>query len=116
MCKQAEGERLTREIVPQASIFKPAQMTGIEDRLLNNYAQLAKKFPFIPLIDGGHTRLQPTYVRDVADAIVGSLNTKDTAGKTYHLAGPEVLTYASPVLVTLCRLPSLGVLCKPIHR
>ena len=104
MCKQAEGERLTQGIVPQATIFKSAQMTGIEDRLLNNYAQLAKKFPFIPLIDGGHTRLQPTYVRDVADAIVGCLNSKDSISKTYHLAGPEVLTYASPVPIPLCRL------------
>lgn len=89
---QAEGEKVVREIIPGATIFKPAQMTGVEDRLLNNYAQLAKKFPFIPLIDGGETRLQPTFVRDVADAIVGSLNSKDTAGKTYHLGGPEVLT------------------------
>ena len=89
---QAEGERIVREILPQATIFKPAQMTGTEDRLLNSYARLAKKFPFIPLIDGGGTRVQPTYVRDVADAIVGSLNYKDTSGNTYYLGGPEVLT------------------------
>lgn len=97
---KAEGERLTQEIVPEATIFKAAQMTGVEDRLLNALAGMVKKFPFVPLIDGGGTRLQPTFVRDVADAVVGSLNSRDTAGKTYHLAGPEVLSIEDIVRLT----------------
>ena len=89
-----------REAFPGATIFKPAQMTGVEDRLLNNYATLAKKFPYIPLIDGGRTRWQPTYVRDVADAIVTTLASPDPIGKTYHLAGPEVLSCAFWILMS----------------
>ena len=89
---QFEGEEVTKKIIPEATIFKAAQMTGVEDRLLNNLAGLAKLLPFIPLVDGGHTKLQPVYVRDVADAIIGSLNSGDTAGKTYHLGGPEVMS------------------------
>lgn len=67
-------------------------MTGVEDRLLNTYASLVKKLPFLPLVNDGETRLQPTYVRDAADAIIGSLNFKESIGKTYYLAGPEILS------------------------
>ena len=81
-----------REAFPQATIFKPASMVGVEDRLFNNIAQLAKALPLFPLIDGGAKKLQPVWIRDVTDAIIASLNLRDTLGKTYHLAGPEVFT------------------------
>lgn len=83
-----------REIYPEATIFKPGQLVGVEDNLMNNLARLAKKFPIIPLIDGGHQKLQPTWVKDVANAMINSLKTKECLGQTYHLAGPDVITYA----------------------
>ena len=67
-------------------------MTGVEDRLLNTYALLAKKIPILPLVNKGETRLQPTYVRDAADAIIASLNYRETLAQTYHLAGPDTFT------------------------
>ena len=48
----------------------------------------------MPLIGGGSMRLQPTYVRDVTDAILHSLKLKHAVGKDYYLAGPEVVTCA----------------------
>lgn len=45
-----------------------------------------------PLVENGAGRVQPTYVLDVAEAVTKALMTKDSIGKTYHLAGPEVLT------------------------
>lgn len=63
---QYDGETAVRSEVPGATIFRPAVMTGVEDRFFNAYAQLVKKLPFIPLVDGGETRLQPVWVRDVA--------------------------------------------------
>lgn len=91
---QAEGERLVRQHFPDATIFKPAHMVGVEDRLFNTYAQLAKRLPLIPLIDGGRRRLQPVWVRDVADAMVSTLTSSASQGQTYHLAGPDILSYA----------------------
>lgn len=38
--------------------------------------------------------VQPSYVRDVANALVNTLNSKEPLGATYHLGGPEVLSYA----------------------
>ena len=89
---QAAGDKLVREICPDATIFKPGQMVGVEDNLMNNLARLAKKFPLIPLIDGGHHKLQPVWVRDVAQAMLNSLKTKECLGQEYYLAGPDVIT------------------------
>jgi uncharacterized protein YbjT (DUF2867 family) len=58
--------------------------------------------PFMPLIGGGTTRLQPTYVRDVSDAILHSLKLKQAVGKDYYLAGPEVMTCACITSPPLC--------------
>jgi uncharacterized protein YbjT (DUF2867 family) len=54
------------ELGPLSTIFKPAAMTGTEDRLFNLYAAAAKRTPFLPLVNGGRTRMQPVWVRDVA--------------------------------------------------
>lgn len=81
-----------RSIIPDATIYKLGHMVGTEDRMYNNYAQLAKSLPFIPVIGGGSTRVQPVYVRDVADAVIASLKTKAALGQDYYLAGPEVMT------------------------
>lgn len=64
---KAAGEEAVRgELGPISTIFKPAAMTGTEDRLFNMYAAAAKRTPFLPLINGGNTRMQPVWVRDVA--------------------------------------------------
>ena len=39
---QAAGDEAVRAAMPGATIFKPANMVGTEDRLYNNFAQLAK--------------------------------------------------------------------------
>ena len=68
---KAAGEEVVRsELGDIATIFKLAHLTGNEDRLFNNYAKLAKALPFIPLINGGATRLQPVWVRDVTSGEV----------------------------------------------
>ena len=90
---KAAGEAVIRsQLGPLATIFKPAVMTGTEDRLFNAIAAMTKVSPVFPLIDGGATRMQPVWVRDVAAAIMNSLKSYDSLGQTYHLAGPDVLT------------------------
>ena len=89
---QFAGEQIVREIYPEATIFKPGPLIGVEDNLMNNLARLAKKFPLIPLIDGGHHKLQPVYVRDVATAMINSLKTTECLSQDYYLGGPDVIT------------------------
>jgi len=40
----------------QATIMKPGTLIGTEDRILNRWAQFAKKWSFLPLMGGGSTR------------------------------------------------------------
>jgi NADH dehydrogenase (ubiquinone) 1 alpha subcomplex subunit 9 len=75
-------------------------VTGTEDRLFNNYASLIKMLPAFPLVDGGATRLQPVWVRDVAQAVMNALHDWESLGKTYHLAGPDILTVRELVQFT----------------
>ena len=65
---------------------------GPEDQFSNRFAALARMSPFLPLIGGGETRMQPAYVGDVAAAIANAVDGKTKAGATYELGGPEVLT------------------------
>ena len=83
-----------REVFPSATIVRPAVLVGVEDRLFNEYARLAKLLPVL-LPDGGEGKLQPVFVRDVASAIVESLKDRATLGKDIELAGPAVFTCAS---------------------
>lgn len=94
---KAAGDAAVLEAFPRATILRPAVMIGAEDRFFNTIAMLGKSLPFLPLVDGGYTRLQPVYVRDVSDAVVEVLRTQDTCGKTYHLAGPDVITMRDAV-------------------
>lgn len=90
---KAQGEAAVKSHLQDvATIFKPAPITGCEDRIFKRYAAQIKKLPFVPLVDGGARKVQPIWVRDVAQAVTNALQTYDSIGKTYHLAGPRVFT------------------------
>jgi NADH dehydrogenase len=76
-------------------------MFGPGDALFGPLAHLARLLPMLPLIGGGHTRLQPVFVEDVAEAIARILADPATAGRTYELAGPEVYTMRELVMIVL---------------
>ena len=56
------GEQVVRQEFPGATIVRPSAMFGPGDALFGTLAQLARRLPVLPLIGGGHTRLQPVYV------------------------------------------------------
>eukprot|EP00245_Coleochaete_scutata_P000054 TRINITY_DN1004_c0_g1_i1.p1 TRINITY_DN1004_c0_g1~~TRINITY_DN1004_c0_g1_i1.p1 ORF type:complete len:394 (-),score=72.03 TRINITY_DN1004_c0_g1_i1:858-2039(-) len=89
---KAAGEAIVRELFPEVTILRPGAMVGTEDRLLNRLAVLAKKFPSVPIVAGGATKLQPAHVVDVAAAVMAVLKDGLTAGLTYELGGPDVFT------------------------
>jgi NADH dehydrogenase (ubiquinone) 1 alpha subcomplex subunit 9 len=89
---KAAGEAAVAAAFPGATVFRPAPLFGTEDRLLRTWAGLSKLMPFVPLIDGGHTRMAPVDVRDVAAAVKAVVVDDAAAGRTYTLAGPQVFT------------------------
>ena len=89
---KAAGETAVLAAVPSATILRPSLLFGPEDQFTNRFASLARISPFLPLIGGGVTRMQPAYVADVAAAVADAVDGKTKPGATYELGGPEVLT------------------------
>jgi uncharacterized protein YbjT (DUF2867 family) len=89
---KARGEQAVRAASPDAVIVRPSVVFGPEDDFFNRFGSLARFLPALPLIGGGHTRLQPVFAGDVAEAIATLVDTETGAGKTYEFGGPEIRT------------------------
>ena len=90
---KAAGEAAVREALPAAVILRPSIVFGPGDSFFNRFAAMTLLSPALPLIGGGHTRFQPVYVKDVAEAVVRVLERPEAAGKTYELGGPETRSF-----------------------
>jgi NADH dehydrogenase len=90
---KAGGEAAVMETLPDSVIFRPSLLFGPEDRFFNRFAGMARVLPALPLFGGGHTRFQPVFAGDVAQAIADAVDGKARPGTTYELGGPEVKTY-----------------------
>ena len=90
---KAAGEAAVLERFPDAVILRPSLVFGPEDQLFNRFAALAGFAPFLPLIGGGRTRLQPVYAGDVAEAIAVACAGRAKPHTVYELGGPEVVTF-----------------------
>ena len=85
-----EGEQAARQTFEGVAITRPSVVFGPEDDFFNRFATLARFLPVLPVFP---TRFQPVWVGDVADAIARILGNPETAGKTYELGGPQVITF-----------------------
>ena len=90
---KALGEQAVHETVRDALIVRPSIMFGPEDHFFNRFANMARFSPFLPLIGGGHTKFQPVYVGDVAEAIARHVDGAVEGKRIVELGGPAVLTF-----------------------
>ncbi len=90
---KAEAEMAVRAVKPDAVIVRPSVVFGPGDDFLNRFASMTSWAPALPLIGGGQTKFQPVYVGDVAAAIATALSRTESAGRTYELGGPAVMTF-----------------------
>jgi len=90
---KAAGEAAVRQAFAEATIIRPSIVFGPEDDFFNRFARMASISPALPLIGGGHTRFQPVYVGDLAEAIAQAAASGDHAGQTYELGGPAVYSF-----------------------
>lgn len=89
---KAEGEAAVRAEFPQATILRPSILFGQDDTFLNMFAGLISRLPVLPVF-GPEAKLQPVFVDDAAEAVGNALaNPVAFGGKTYDLAGPDVIT------------------------
>ncbi|MXO65366.1 complex I NDUFA9 subunit family protein [Altericroceibacterium endophyticum] len=89
---KALGEQQARDAFPQATVLRPSILFGEDDNFLNMFGQLIASSPVIPIF-GPNAKLQPVWVNDAAEAVANAIaDPVKHGGKTYELAGPEVLT------------------------
>jgi uncharacterized protein YbjT (DUF2867 family) len=89
---RGRGEAAVLDAFPSARLIRPAVMFGSGDAFLTPLLTMLRHMPVFPMFGRGETRLQPAYVKDVAEAIVRVLRAP-AAHRPYELAGPHVYTY-----------------------
>lgn len=66
--------------------------------------QLARKLPVMITPRWVRTECQPIAIRDVIAYLVGILDVSETAGETYEIGGPDVLTYEEMIRITAAHI------------
>lgn len=86
------GEERVRAAFPDATILRPSLLFGPDGGLTSLFAPLIARLPMLPVFGAG-AKVQPVYVGDVAEAVARAVASPSKfGGKTFELAGPEVLT------------------------
>lgn len=93
---KAAGEAALRDSGVTLTVLRPSVVFGAEDNFLNLFARLQALSPFIPLA-GARSRMQPVWVRDVAQALWTCLERGRAAAGVFEAAGPQVFTLAELV-------------------
>ena len=88
---KAQGEAILQKAGLQLTVLQPSVIFGADDQFLNLFAKLQKVTPVVPLA-GARTRFQAVWVEDVAAAVAHCVMHPDTAGHTYEICGPDILT------------------------
>lgn len=91
---KAEGETAVLAAFPRATVLRPSILFGPDDNFVNMFGRLIAMLPALPVF-APEAKLQPLFVDDAAEAVAHAIaDTGRHGGKTYEIAGPEVLTMA----------------------
>ena len=90
---KGEGEARVRAAQSAAIIVRPSIVFGPEDDFFNRFASMSRLAPALPLVGGGHTRMQPVFAGDVADGIARAVDGALKPGTTYEFGGPDAYTF-----------------------
>ena len=86
------GEQRVLAAFPNATILRPSLLFGPGGGVVELFAPLIRRLPVLPVF-GAEAKVQPAYVADVAEAAARAVaEPLRFGGKTFELAGPEVLT------------------------
>jgi uncharacterized protein YbjT (DUF2867 family) len=111
--KRGEGERAVRAAFAEATLIRPAVMFSADDAFLTTILTLLRRLPVYPMFGRGSTKLQPTHVDDVAEAIARTLQRVDAPLLTFECGGPRVYSYEE-LLRTIAREAGLKPILVPI--
>ncbi|MFC6861975.1 NAD(P)H-binding protein [Halomicroarcula sp. GCM10025817] len=95
-----EVERLLDTGAAALTVLRAAIIIGDESASFQVIRQLAERLPVMVTPSWVRTDCQPIYVDDVVAYLVGVLETPETAGRTFEIGGPDVLTYETILVQT----------------
>jgi uncharacterized protein YbjT (DUF2867 family) len=88
-----EVELVLAEGSPEVTVLRAAIIIGDGSASFRIVRQLSSRLPVMVTPRWVSTRVQPIAISDVIAYLVGVLEAPETAGETYEIGGPEVLTY-----------------------
>lgn len=89
---RGEAEALIKVSALDWTIYEPSVIFGPGDSFVTRFSKLLHKMPVFPLARAT-SRMAPTYVGDVAEAIARCIaNDKRASRRSFELYGPEVFT------------------------
>lgn len=92
---KGQAERIVHEAGSPdflCTIFQPSVIFGSGDAFINRFAGLLRAVPLGLPLARPHARLSPVFIGDVVAAMLKCLEDDATAGQTYQLCGPDILT------------------------
>lgn len=107
---KAELEAAIRNSSLTYAILRPAVLFGLGDILINNIAFMLKRFPVFMIPGNGRYRVQPIYVRDLAELAVEAGCRSDSY--VLDAVGPEAYTYLDLVKMIRSVIKSRALLIR----
>jgi dihydroflavonol-4-reductase len=84
-----------------ATIIRATHIYGPRDKNTVKVLRTIKQLKIFPLIGGGRSLFQPLYVKDLVKGLVACIEKRDeSVGKTYLVAGRDILTYKEFILLS----------------
>ena len=85
----------------ETTILRPTMIYGTPgDRNMIRLVQWINRWPVLPVFGNGRSLQQPVHVKDVAWAVVQSLDSAATIQRQFNISGAEPLSYNEVVRVT----------------
>ncbi len=95
-----EVERLLGDGEAELTALRAAIVIGAGSASFQIIRQLAARLPVMVTPSWVRTECQPIYIDDVVAYLAGVLDAPETAGETYDVGGPDVLTYQEILTAT----------------
>lgn len=99
-CQAEQYIQVANTLNFHSTIFQPSVIFGPGDHFFNLFAKLIKYSPGIMLLPCADSLHAPVYVEDVVQAMLLSIDDKQTYGRIYPLSGPEIFSLKELVKIT----------------
>jgi NADH dehydrogenase len=81
----------------QWTIFRASIIYGKNDGFLTTMSKVIRYLPFVPIFGDGHYKIQPIFIADLCEVMVGTLSIPSSFNQIIDIGGPEQLDYKTAI-------------------